>query len=131
MKLPENITRWVRIRLTFKQGQSIFEEGSEARYILLIMEGRVRIKKNTPGGIVTLKILEKGQVIGETSFFDKHAKLRATAAVAETDVVLGMFNREELEQELSRISPVQQDILAGLARKIRLTTATGALLAGS
>jgi CRP-like cAMP-binding protein len=131
MNVPENIIEWVRIRLTFKKGECIFEEGSEARYILLIMEGRVRIRKNTPRGMVTLKVLEKGHVLGETSFFDKDAKLRAAAAVAETDVVLGMLNREELEHELSRISPIQQDILAGLARKIRLTTATAALLAGS
>jgi len=69
-------------------------------------------------------------VLGETSFFDKAAKLRAAEAVAETDVVLGVLSREKLEQELSLISPIQQEILAGLARRIRITTATAALLAG-
>jgi CRP/FNR family cyclic AMP-dependent transcriptional regulator len=130
MELPESITAFVRNRLTFKQGQSIFEEGSEARHIFVIMQGRVRIRKHTPKGMVTLAVLEKGQVLGETSFFDKAAKLRAAAAVAETDVVLGVLSREKLEQELALISPIQQDILAGLARRIRITSATAALLAG-
>ena len=130
MELPESITAFVRNRLTFKQGQSIFEEGSQARYIFIIMQGKVRIRKHTPKGMVTLAVLEKGQVLGETSFFDKAAKLRAAEAVAETDVVLGVLNREKLEQELSLISPIQQEILAGLARRIRITTATAALLAG-
>ena len=130
MELPESITSFVRNHLTFKQGQSIFEEGSQARYIFVIMQGKVRIRKHTPQGMVTLAVLEKGHVLGETSFFDKAAKLRSAAAVAETDVVLGVLNREKLEQELSLISPIQQEILAGLARRIRLTTATAALLAG-
>ncbi|MCX5901423.1 MAG: cyclic nucleotide-binding domain-containing protein [Proteobacteria bacterium] len=130
MELQESITAFVRNRLTFKQGQSIFEEGSQARYIFIIMQGKVRIRKHTPKGMVTLAVLEKGQVLGETSFFDKAAKLRAADAVAETDVVLGVLSREKLEQELSLISPIQQEILAGLARRIRITTATAALLAG-
>jgi CRP/FNR family transcriptional regulator, cyclic AMP receptor protein len=130
MELPESITAYVRNRLTFKQGQTVFEEGSQARHVFLIMQGRVRIRKQTSKGMVTLSVLEQGHVLGETSFFDKAAQLRAAAAVAETDVVLGVLDREKLEQELSTISPIQQEILAGLARRLRLTTAAAALLAG-
>ena len=131
MELPESIAAFVRNRLIFKQGQSIFEEGSEIPFIFIILQGKVRIRKHTPKGLVTLAVLEKGHVLGETSFFDKAAKLRAAAAVAETDVVIGVISLEKLQQELSLISPIQQEILAGLARRIRLTTATAALLAGS
>jgi len=130
MELPESITAYVKNRLTFKQGQSVFEEGSQARHIFIIIQGKVRIRKHTPKGMVTLAVLEQGHVLGETSFFDKAAQLRAAAAIAETDVVLGVLDRDKLEQELSLIPPIQQEILAGLARRIRLTTATAALLAG-
>jgi CRP/FNR family transcriptional regulator, cyclic AMP receptor protein len=130
MELPESITAYVRNRLTFKKGQTVFEEGSQAGHAFIIMQGRVRIRKHTPKGMVMLAVLEKGRVLGETSFFDTAAKLRAAGAVAETDVVLGVLDREKIEQELSLISPIQQEILAGLARRIRLTTATAALMAG-
>ena len=131
MELPESITAYVRNRLTFKQGQTVFEEGCQARHVFIIMQGRVRIRKQTSKGMVTLSVLEQGHVLGETSFFDKAAGLRAAAAVAETDVVLGVIDREKLEQELSLIAPIQQELLAGLARRLRLTTAAAALLAGS
>lgn len=130
MELPESITAYVRNRLTFKQGQTVFEEGGQARHVFFIIQGRVRIRKQTSKGMVTLSVLEQGHVLGETSFFDKAAQLRAATAVAETDVVLGVLDREKLEQELSLIAPIQQEILAGLARRLRLTTAAAALLAG-
>ena len=71
MELPESIAAFVRNRLIFKQGQSIFEEGSEIPFIFIILQGKVRIRKHTPKGLVTLAVLEKGHVLGETSFFDK------------------------------------------------------------
>jgi len=131
MDLPDSIMAYASNRLSFKAGQSIFDEGSPARHIFIIVQGRVRIRKQTPKGMVTLAVLEKGHVLGETSFFDKSAKLRAAGAFAETEVQLGVLDRGKLEQALARISPIQKEILAGLARRIRLTTATAALLAGS
>lgn len=130
MELPESITAYVRNHLAFKPGQTVFEEGSQARHVFIIIQGRVRIRKQTPKGIVTLAVLEQGHVLGETSFFDTTAHLRAAAAVADTDVVLGVLDREKIVQQLSFISPIQQELLANLARRIRLTTATTALLAG-
>jgi CRP/FNR family transcriptional regulator, cyclic AMP receptor protein len=130
MEFSENITAYVGTRLAFKPGQTVFKEGSEAGQVFIILQGRVRIRKKTPKGMVTLAVLEQGHMLGETSFFDRAAHLRAAAAVAETDVVLGVLDREKLEQELALISPVQQEILAGLARRIRLTTATAVLLTG-
>jgi CRP/FNR family transcriptional regulator len=130
MELPESITAYIRNRLSFKQGQAVFEEGSQARHVFIIMQGRVRIRKQTPNGLLTLGVLDPGHVLGETSLFDKAAQQRGATAIAETDVVLGVLDREKLEQELSLISPVQQEILAGLARRIRLNTASAALLAG-
>jgi len=130
MEFPESITAYVRNRLTFKQGQTVFEEGGQARHIFIIMQGRVRIRKQTPKGLLMLGVLEQGHVLGETGLFDKAAQQRGASAVAETDVVLGVLNREKLEQELSLISPLQLEILAGLARRIRLTTDAAAFLAG-
>ena len=130
MELLDSIIACTRSRVSFKAGQSIFEEGSPARHVFIIMQGKVRIRKHTPKGMVTLAVLAKGQVLGETSFFDKAANLRAASAVAETDVQLGVLDPEKIKQELSLISPIQQEILAGLARRLRLTTATAALLAG-
>jgi len=130
MELTESITAYVRNHLTFKKGQTVFEEAGQAGHVFIIMQGRVRIRKQTPKGIMTLAVLEQGQVLGETSFFDNDAPLRAATAVADTDVVLGVLDREKIELELSLTSPIQQEILAGLARRIRHTTVAAALLGG-
>ncbi len=130
MDLPDSINSYVRNLVSFKAGQVIFEEGSPARYVFLVVRGKVRVKKTTPKGMVTLAVLERGNVLGETSFFDKTAKLRAVGAFAETDVELGVLDPVKMVQELESISPIQHDILTGLARRIRLTTTTAALLAG-
>lgn len=131
MDFPENITAFVRNRLSFRQGQTIFEEGSQSCDVFIILQGRVRIRKKTHKGLLTLGVLDQGHVLGETSLFDKAAQQRGAAAVAETDVVLGVLDREKIQQELFFISPVQQEILAGLARRIRTTTEAAALLAGA
>lgn len=130
MALTGNITEFVKSTLSFRAGQTVFEEGGLADHVFVILQGRVRIRKQTTRGMVTLAVLEKGHVLGETSFFDKSAQLRGATAIAETAARLGVLDPEKLLKEFSRVSPIQQQMLAGLARRIRLTTANAALLAG-
>ncbi|MEI6127771.1 MAG: cyclic nucleotide-binding domain-containing protein [Pseudomonadota bacterium] len=131
MDVSAIINGFVTGRLLFKPGDTLFHEGGEAGDVFIVLKGRVRIKKKAPKGMVNLAVLEAGDMLGETSFFDTTALRRATTAVAETEVILGVLDKALLQIELSKISSIQKDILAGLARRIRLTTANAALMAGS
>ena len=131
MDVSEIVHPFVLNRATFKAGDTIFTEGSEAGTVFIILKGRVRIKKKAPKGMVSLAVLEAGDMLGETGFFDTTALRRSVTAAAETEVVLGVLDKALLQIELSKISFIQKDILTGLARRIRLTTANAALMAGS
>lgn len=130
MAQPDSITACIKSTLNFRAGQAVFEEGGLADHVFIVLQGRVRIRKQTTRGMVTLAVLDKGHVLGETSFFDKSAQLRGATAIAETAVQLGVLDAEKIRREFSSVSPIQQQMLAGLARRIRLTTANAALLAG-
>jgi len=130
MDLQEILSDFVAEKIFVPQGDTIFSEGSEAGAVFIILKGKVRIKKKTPRGLVNLALLEAGEMLGETSFFDKTAGRRSTSAVAEAEVILGVLDKGLLQIELSKIASIQRDILAGLARRIRLTTTNAALMVG-
>ena len=130
MKPQDIIKPFISRELTFNPGETIFAEGSPVGHVFVIMKGKVRIKKKSVGGLVTLSVLGAGSMLGETSFFDKAANLRSATAVAETEARIGILAGEKIEEELSKISSIHQEILGGLARRIRITTTNAALMAG-
>ena len=46
----------------------IVREGSKGEWIYIVLEGKVKIKKNTPKGMVTIGAFKEGDIIGEIYF---------------------------------------------------------------
>lgn len=67
----EELERLVR-KIKYGRGEIIFQEGAPAFGFYLIFEGRVKSVKRTLGGKKQiLKITGPGEIIGETTLFDK------------------------------------------------------------
>ncbi|MCD8161696.1 MAG: Crp/Fnr family transcriptional regulator [Clostridiales bacterium] len=71
----------------FARNELIYLEGDVANTLCIIREGRVRIMLSTPEGEeLTVEIVEKGRLFGESSFLSK--SLRPTTVTAVTEVEL-------------------------------------------
>jgi CRP/FNR family cyclic AMP-dependent transcriptional regulator len=68
-------------------GTHILREGEPSTDAYLIESGGVRIQRQTPYGLFTLATLGSGQLFGETSFVDGHARSGDALAIADCELL--------------------------------------------
>ncbi|KJU81474.1 Cyclic nucleotide-binding domain protein [Candidatus Magnetobacterium bavaricum] len=112
--------RRIVVKQSYKDGQTILKEGSFGEGTYLILEGKVRIIKTIQGELVEIAHLEKGDYFGEMSFLDRQP--RSASAVAEGNVVLGIIDKDFLEEEISKTSEEFRLLLYTLVERLRQTT---------
>ncbi|MBF0337613.1 MAG: cyclic nucleotide-binding domain-containing protein [Candidatus Magnetobacterium sp. LHC-1] len=112
--------RRIVVKQSYKDGQVILKEGSFGEGTYLILEGKVRIIKTIQGELVEIAHLEKGDYFGEMSFLDRQP--RSASAVAEGNVVLGIIDKDFLEEEISKTSEEFRLLLYTLVERLRQTT---------
>lgn len=73
---------------TFKAGDTIFKEGDDAKSeAFLVHEGKVEVRKNLGGEEKLLRVLAKGELLGDFALF-RNAPRSATAIAAEPVTLL-------------------------------------------
>jgi CRP-like cAMP-binding protein len=73
---------------TFNAGDVIFKEGDDAKSeAFLVHEGKVEVRKNLGGEEKLLRVLGKGELLGELALF-RNAPRSATAIAAEPVTLL-------------------------------------------
>ena len=100
----------------------IIAEGSHNDGVYLIIEGRVKVKKKTPKGLLSIATLKEGAVFGELVFLQMTKHPRTAAIVADGPVTVGLLNRETLESEYHSVSPLLKELISTLARRIQDST---------
>ena len=74
--------------LRYRPGELIYMERDAADTLYLIRRGRVRVYLGTESGEeVTLEILEKGRIFGESSFIQNACRPTTVSAVTDTELV--------------------------------------------
>ena len=96
----------------------ILEEGSIGDWVYIVLEGRVKVKKKTPKGLVTLATLEEGAIFGEVQLFLKREKLRDTMVQAHGPVKVGILDTSRLDREFELVSPQLKGLVKTLARRL-------------
>lgn len=77
----------VGTKIYYKAGDIVYMEEDDTQSLYLIVSGKVRVFKMTASGKeVTLEVLEKGAVFGESSLFE--GAVRPTTVAAVSDAVL-------------------------------------------
>jgi len=83
----------------FKDGQNIFEEGSEGNALYIVINGKVNItKKNSQGKQEVLATLKEGDFFGEIALLDKGQ--RSASAVSLEHASLFMITRQDFKKTL-------------------------------
>ncbi len=86
-------------RIKYKQGELILKEGDYGVSIYKIVEGKVKIYKESGTGEAHLAILGAGEIIGEMTFLSGHAQPRSASAKALEDSELEVWHFSRLQKE--------------------------------
>lgn len=104
----------------------ILEEGDTSRDLFLVDAGKIEIQRDTPYGNFTLASLSIGELFGETSFVDEHA--RSGDAVSKGDTTLFTIHQtaalKVMEEDQRFTLALYWSIWKSLSKKLRLTNET-------
>ena len=109
---------------------TIIEEGAKGDWVYVVLKGRVKVKKRTPKGTVTIDTLGEGAIIGEIPFLLKTHQLRTASVIAEGVVKLGILDKERLEKEYELLSPQLKSLIRTMVLRLKETTKKASLIAG-
>jgi CRP-like cAMP-binding protein len=99
MNINTQLLNYVVSEESFPDKAFIIKEGNYGDWIYVILEGRVKVKKQTSGGMLTIDTLTKGNFIGEDALLKKSNRARIVSAVADGPVLVGTLDRVQLSKE--------------------------------
>ena len=103
MTLENFIYGYIVREEVFPDQTTIFEEGKYGDWVYIVMEGRVKTKKRTSKGMLTINTLGEGSVLGELPFLRRTR--RTASVIADGEVKLGLLDKDRLEKEYEALSP--------------------------
>lgn len=112
----------VRIR-EYDKGAVIFREGDQGEKLGILLDGAVRIIKNTlDGRELLIRIISKNEIFGEVAVFDDQPY--PATAVASSKSLIAEISRSDLLNVLREHIEIAWHIIADLSRKMRDITNT-------
>ncbi|MBW1721710.1 MAG: DUF4388 domain-containing protein [Deltaproteobacteria bacterium] len=104
---------------TVPKGEKIVTEGSYGNWVWVILDGRVRITRNTPKGPLVLAQLAEGSFIGTFTAFQFQDFIRTATATAVGRVHLGLLDTQRLAGEFASLSKDFRRILIELTDRLK------------
>ena len=129
MALESFIYGYIVKEEVFPNQATIIEEGKYGDWVYIVMEGRVKTKKRTSKGMLTINTLGEGSVVGEIPFLKKTDRLRTASVVADGQVKLGVIDKDRLEKEYEALSPQLKSLVRTMVLRLEETTKKASLLA--
>ena len=106
----------------FSDGKTIVKEGTHGKWIWIVLEGKVKIIKETRRGPLTILYLGEGCYIGTFSSLLFHDYARSASVQAVGDVRLGLLDTQRLANEFYTLPLEFRGILACLDRRLKKIT---------
>ena len=101
-------------------GEFIFREGDPGDYAYIIEEGEVAISTVIDEKPVVLNVLKQGIMFGELALVD--GRTRSAAAIANTDVLLTIVTKEQVNMRVDSADPILRMLLFVVMRYFRSET---------
>jgi CRP-like cAMP-binding protein len=122
MSVRSEVLGYVVSEESYEDKAVIVKEGSVGDWVYVILKGRVKIKKQTSGGLLTIDTLSEGNFVGEMAML-KHSNSKRTAwAVADGPVELGVLDSVRLAQEWESQPPKIKKLISNLIQNIEEST---------
>ena len=106
----------------FADGEKIFKEGAHGNWIWIILEGMVKVSRETKKGPLTIVRLGKGCFLGTFACLAHGINRRSATVTAVGDVNLGLLDAQRLSGDLACISPDFKSLLLSLDNRLRKIT---------
>ena len=129
MPIDSSIAEYILREEIFEPDSIILREGKRGDWIFIVLEGRLKIKKRTEKGMITVDTLRQGAVVGEMVMLKNSEGSRTATVVADGSVRLGILDKERLQREYESLSPQLRSLIKTLALRLEETTRKASLLA--
>lgn len=129
MPLDSSITEYIVKEEIFEPDSTILREGKRGDWVFILLEGRLKIKKRTGKGLITVDTLREGAIVGEMVMLKNSEGFRTASVVADGRVRLGILDKERLQREYESLSPQLRSLIKTLALRLEETTRKASLLA--
>ena len=122
MSIPAELYDYIAVEENYADQTVIIKEGGHGSWAYLILDGQVRVKKQTSRGQVTICTLKEGEIFGEMSMLKDTKEKRTASIVAEGEVMLGLLDTNKVIDELNSLSPQLRKFVSTLARRLEDAT---------
>lgn len=122
MEIDNRLYKYVATEESHPDGSVIIEEGSHGNWVYLVLEGQVKVKKETPKGKLTITTLKAGSIFGELIFLQMGEGNRTASIVADGPVTVGLMDMDRLEKEFHELSPLLKQLIAVLSKRLQQST---------
>jgi len=103
----------------FSDGKRIVKEGRHGKWIWVILDGIVKVVKETPIGPFPIARLGEGCFLGTFSSFLFQEHPRSASAIAVGDVRVGLLDTQLLSTEFRLLSPEFRGLLVSMDDRLR------------
>jgi CRP-like cAMP-binding protein len=122
MAVDSRLYKYITSQETYDNKAVIIQEGGHGDWVYVVLEGRVKVKKKTAKGLLTIATLTEGAIFGELILLQMSKGSRTAAIVADGPVTVGLLNMEQLDKELGAVSPLLKKIFSNLSKRLQDTT---------
>ena len=104
----------------YKRGQAVFREREAAEKLYVVVSGVVEVTKSAPGDsrVHRLARLERGEILGEISTFDRGPRSASATAALVPETRLVSWTIAEFQDFLAQRPSAASMIMAALLRKM-------------
>jgi CRP/FNR family cyclic AMP-dependent transcriptional regulator len=102
---------------TYQDGQVILEAGASGNWVYMILSGSVEIYRMGEGKKFVIETLKEGEVFGELSFLGNIKRTASARAIGET--IVGIIDRDSLDEEYNKLSSDFRSILISVATRFK------------
>jgi CRP-like cAMP-binding protein len=128
MDLNQFLYSYIAKEEYYKDQEHIINEGRRGDWLYIVLEGKVKVKKMTSKGMLTLDTLEKGEIFGEVSLWLAGKGVRTASVVADGPAKVGILETERLLKDYESISPRLKSLMKSLIMRFADTTKKAAIL---
>ncbi len=129
MPIDSSIKEYIVREEIFEPGSTILQEGKGGDWIFILLEGRLKVKKRTGKGLITIDTLREGAIVGEMVMLKNSEGLRTASVVADGRVRLGILDKERLQREYESLSVQLRNLIKTLTLRLEETTRKASMLA--
>ena len=122
MTVNQQVFVYIVSEESFSDKAVIIKEGSIGNWVYVILKGRVKIKKQTSGGLLIIDTLSEGDFVGKMAMLKQGNNTRTASAVADGPVVLGLLDSVRLAQEWEAQPTRIKKLISNLIQNIEEVT---------